>query len=139
MSRQPVDPNVPIGQQVPRGIYFVFAATGVAQLAADPATTFHGSVARFCMTPNQTCTASNNNVHAAWNMQDTIMMAMRPDKPEHEAYNLIHWGPNNAEHGTLVGPLLKDRQDKLATLVHVNGPLGRYHPHMIMYVEGRNN
>ena len=129
-----IDLNVPINQQIPGGIYLVFASTRPSELAADSATTFDGRAAYFCMTPDETCDGSN--VHRAWTMQDAIMVAMRPSEEEHESYNLIHWGPNNAEHATLVGPLLEDRRNMLATLME--GRLRRYHPHMTLYVQAAN-
>ena len=110
-----IDLNIPINQQIPRGIYLVFASTKVEHLAADSATMFDVRAAHFCTVPRETCAASK--VDPAWKMQDAIIAMMRPNKEEHEKYNLIHWGTNNAEHATLVGPLLEDRYRTLGTLM----------------------
>jgi len=112
-----------IFRQLPSGIYVIFTDLPVPRVD-EKCGTFSGHGAYFCLDPYATCKVVvpgrsemqlEKSCSTCWALQDKLIEALPLET--YKRFNLIHWGPQKKQHGTMLGPLNSQQYDTCEQLI----------------------
>ena len=117
----------PVSDQFPSGHYAIFTDKPVDELNRENLT-FTMQRAHFCLKPYETCSDGmavwfspqphlrlRKSCGECWALQDKLIKVL-PDE-DYKCFNLVHWGPKNKQHATMLGPLTFEQYGKCVQLI----------------------
>lgn len=117
-----------ISDQLSSGIYMVFMDRSV-DIVNREGLAFVTKNAYFCIEPYSTCAHPmpgerylhlQKSCNSCWKLQDKLVELLQNE--DYRCFNLIHWGPDNKQHATMLGPLTPEQYEKCAILINTKYP-----------------
>ena len=118
-----LSPNKPISDQLKTGFYMVVTDRPTDAINEEN-NTFTMQSTFFCLEPYSTCAKNvegerylqlHKSCGICWKCQDKLIETLATE--DYKCFNLVHWGPDNEQHATVLGPLTLEQYKKCAIMI----------------------
>ena len=132
--------TIPCSKQLPPGVYLVFMDRLPSVVQQEEGKLFRMDKTFFCVEPYKTCKEEKpingmavlkDSCYDCWTFQDLLLSILKPHG--FELLSLVHFGPNNEQHATIVGPLPENESGKYMHIIFDQCPWLKQYMHFCAY------